>query len=337
MKIKLAFFSLFALICSVAFYAATPLAVDSTVEEKTPSAATFLLLGVDSAASNSDVVVLARYDTDKNQVVLMQLPRDMYIEGEEASPKLNHIYAVCRANGMNEKEALEYTRSRLSAALSVPIHGALCLDLSTFSSIVDAVGGIPITVPFDMTYSDPAQGLSIMLKKGETVLDGKTAEQFVRYRSGYTEGDIGRLDAQKLFFAAALDHITKKISVPEALALALRFSDDISFSGEKEAFLPLIGALLRDRTSLSIYFLSIPGEAIEADRTWYYVINREAVCEVLNRFYTPNEHLNRDTFDKEGRFYKESDQFLNIYFSAGMPYRVYTAEDITDINILKKD
>jgi anionic cell wall polymer biosynthesis LytR-Cps2A-Psr (LCP) family protein len=216
----------------------------------------------------------------------------------------------------------------------------MCLDLAVFASLVDAVGGIPITIPFDMTYRDPEQGLSILLKKGKTVLDGSAAEQFVRYRSGYVEGDLGRLDAQKLFFAAAFAHAKQHVSVADAISLAIRFWDDIDMIGNKKEVLAFLTTLWKERNALSVYFVSLPGEAIQEHGNtgaWYYILNRGATCNLLNRFFVPREHLHADTFDKNELFYKDNEQILNIYFSDGMTYHVYAAEEISDINILKKD
>ena len=39
--------------------------------------------------------------------------------------------------------------------------------------------------------------------------NGNTAVQFLRYRSGYVTGDLGRIDAQKLFLNAFAKRISK--------------------------------------------------------------------------------------------------------------------------------
>jgi LCP family protein required for cell wall assembly len=281
--------------------------------------------------------MLCRYEGESKQLTLLQLPRDMYIEGEDDVPKLNHIYAACRANGMGRQEALSYTASTLSEAFSLPIDAAVCMDLAVFSSLVDSVGGIPIDIPFDMTYKDEEQGLSILLKKGRTVLDGKTAEQFVRYRSGYVEGDLGRVDAQKLFLAAGLHQVLKNMSVTDAISVFSRHYSRLAFCGDARMLLSVMSELFSERKGLSVQFLSIPGEAVKEGGTWYYVINRKATCEVIGRLFASSAAFDTALFDKDGRFYNPSESISNIYFSANVPYRIYNAEEMTDINILKKD
>ncbi len=307
--------------------------------QKLDAGKTVLILGVDEAASNSDVVILARYCQDKNQLILMQLPRDMYFENDFKMPKLNHIYAAGRASGMDMKESLHYTSNCIANALDISIDGAICLELSSFSDMVDAIGGIPIDIPFDMTYQDPTQGLTISLKKGNTVLDGKAAAQFVRYRSGYVTGDLGRLDAQKLFLAATAKHILQNAQIKTVFPMIWRLIQNSSFTGEVLDIFSFGSSILKNRQDVSILYSAIPGEAIYDDThgTWYYVINKPATCDLLNHYFVSSRQLDLNTWDKNGVFFRAQENFLNIYSSAGIQYRIYTAEELTDINILIKD
>ncbi len=76
------------------------------------------------------------------------------------------------------------------------------VSTDAFVKIVDAIGGVDIYVQEDMKYHDPLQNLHIDIKAGQQHLNGKQAEGFVRYRSGYVQADIARLDAQKIFLTA---------------------------------------------------------------------------------------------------------------------------------------
>ncbi len=76
------------------------------------------------------------------------------------------------------------------------------VSTDAFVKIVDAIGGVDVYVQEDMYYHDPLQNLHIDIKAGQRHLDGKQAEGFVRYRSGYVQADIARLDAQKIFLTA---------------------------------------------------------------------------------------------------------------------------------------
>jgi LCP family protein required for cell wall assembly len=86
----------------------------------------------------------------------------------------------------------------------IPINYYAVVDYDGVEKIIEAIGGVPMDIPFNMHYTYAKQGLYIDLKKGEQRLDGEHAVQFLRYRKGYADGDIGRVDAQQQFVKAAI-------------------------------------------------------------------------------------------------------------------------------------
>lgn len=88
----------------------------------------------------------------------------------------------------------------LEDGLGIPVDFWAIVDLDGFSGIVDAVGGVEMDLTYDMDYEDPDQDLYIHLKKGVQTLNGDQAEQFVRFRYGYAQGDIGRVDGSESFY-----------------------------------------------------------------------------------------------------------------------------------------
>ena len=182
---------------------------------ETPESYNFLVLGVDRVASLADTVMIISLKTDGG-ISVVQLPRDIYVDRESAGLdgdggiKLNSLYAALGA---------ERFAAFLSGSLCVKIDYSLTVGTDVFADAVDAVGGVEIDVPADMDYDDPEQDLSIHLKAGRQVLKGRQAEGFVRYRSGYATGDLGRLDAQKLFMKELLRTLREKVGVRQASAL----------------------------------------------------------------------------------------------------------------------
>ena len=55
-----------------------------------------------------------------------------------------------------------------------------------------------------MDYDDFYQDLSIHLKAGEQTLSGKDAVRLLRYRRGYPEGDLKRIEVQQTFLLELL-------------------------------------------------------------------------------------------------------------------------------------
>lgn len=159
-----------------------------------------LLLGINQHLS--DTIMVASFDYDAKHVDLISVPRDTYYYREgyhnAGSLKINAIY--------QEQEGVLGTAKVVSELLlGMPLHFYAVIDYEGIREIVDTMGGVPMDIAFDMVYSDPTDEppLFINIPKGQQVLDGDHAVQFLRYRKGYIEGDIGRIKAQQEFMKSA--------------------------------------------------------------------------------------------------------------------------------------
>lgn len=155
-----------------------------------------LVLGLDEDGTRSDVILLANYKPGKNCINILSITRDTKVTVKGKTIKINSLV------GMGGEKLIS---SKVEEMTGLQIHYYLTMDFTGFRKIIDELGGVEIDVPFDMHYDDPVQNLHIHLKKGRQLLDGREAEQFVRYRKsnipgqGYKDGDLGRIEAQQLF------------------------------------------------------------------------------------------------------------------------------------------
>lgn len=156
--------------------------------------ANVLLMGVNG--NLTDTIMLVSFDRKNKKVDVISIPRDTYYQREGhnglAEKKLNAAY---QGNPVNTAKAVS------KILCGIPINYYAVIKYEGVENIVDSMGGVPINIPFNMKYDDPYDKppLHINLKKGEQVLNGKQAVQFLRYRHGYKEGDIGRVKAQQEF------------------------------------------------------------------------------------------------------------------------------------------
>ncbi len=192
------------------------------VQNEIPSAQYhFLCLGRDRASHATDLLLLCSYNVAKNQLFCLFLPRDTYF-AHGSTTRINAVFAQESASAKDDAEALARTAQVISSALSIPIDYTALVYLDDFCNIIDRIGGVEVDVPFDMDYDDPSQGLSIHLKSGRQVLNGAQSEQFVRFRkgngTGYKMGDLGRVQAQKLFLASLFAKV-KSLSTTQLLSL----------------------------------------------------------------------------------------------------------------------
>jgi len=262
-----------------------------------------LVAGSDATSGLCDVLMLVSIDRTTNEVFVLQIPRDTYANYTEKNyRKLNGAYA--------ELGGMAGLSDFLSSALGISIDRTLHLSPSAFRTIVDAIGGVEIDLPRNLDYEDPAQGLSIHLKAGKQTLDGTQAEQFVRYRSGYAQGDLDRLDAQKLFLSA-LFHRLSRLGVTEGASLAMRMRAEVDSNLDAGDILSLSKELLT-LSSEEIFFVTAPGQSVTATQSGasYYSLSAPAMAELLSKYFGATE----GSFDRERVFWNERyESFTKIY------------------------
>ena len=300
----------------------------------------FLLLGHDKVALNTDVIMVASFNTVDGSINIMQLPRDTYIEHDGYAHKINSMFAylVGRARARGEANvyhaALGDFCTVLENALSIELDNYALINLQAFESIVDAVGGVPINVPEAMHYDDIYQNLSIHIEAGEQVLDGKTAAGFVRFRSGYLQADIGRQNAQKIFMTAFLKRVKETISVNTVAKIteqALKnLTTDISLT---DAVYYAKEALSVDLSNMNM--MTLPGEAIYSDGISYYVIYRNGTLEIVNDYFNVyNADVPEDMFDRDLLFTdSRSPSVEKIYRRDDANYVVNNGESVDQSGI----
>jgi LCP family protein required for cell wall assembly len=150
----------------------------------------------------ADTIMVVSFDYEAKHVDLISIPRDTYFFRKgyhnPGSLKINAIY-------QKTEEPLELAMAVSEILLGMPLHFYAKVDYDGIIEIVEAIGGVPMNIPFHMKYRDITDKppLYIDIPAGEQILDGEHSVQFLRYRSGYTEGDIGRVKAQQEFMKSA--------------------------------------------------------------------------------------------------------------------------------------
>ena len=262
-------------------------------------------MGSDRAAGLTDSIFVVTLNETAHRATVLQLPRDTYANYTQKDyKKLNGAYRELGAEGV---------KNLLSEALGVPIHHTMVLDLDGLQAMVDAVGGVDLVLPQAMEYADPAQGLEIRLPAGAVHLDGLGAEQLVRYRSGYVNADLGRLDAQKLFLQAFAAKC-KTLSPAQAMRLLEPMLKHVKTDLDLPNAIRLV-SVLRDCDAEHIPMATLAGEAVQGvSGAWYYCLCRSAACRMANEYLLPEQMIDLSEFDPKGLFDRvENENFHKIY------------------------
>ena len=263
----------------------------------------FLILGSDRASGLSDSILLVSLNEGTREARILQIPRDTYAEYTEKSYK--------KLNGAMRTLGVRETKEMLAGAFGIKIDYFLVLKLEFFRALVDAIGGVELDVPQDMHYEDPAQDLQIRLRAGKTLLNGEMAEQFVRYRSGYVNADLGRLDAQKLFLAAFAKKCRSlsPVQVLQVMGLVLTgVQTDITLPAAIR-----VCRVLMECDPEQIPMATMAGQAVRGQSgAWYYVINRAGAVRMMRDYLMEND----PEFDPQGIFDRESNPLFHAVYRA---------------------
>lgn len=181
------------------------------------------ILGTDEDGFRADVNIIASYHTKTGQLSLISAPRDSrvtltddmisYLEKNgQYVPNQNGVYGQCKLTEVHAY-AGEGNRCAFSVAMLEKITGLTMdyyvkVDLTAFKKIVNALGGVDFYVPQDMYWDmRDTGGPLINLKEGMQHLDGDKAEQLVRFRDGYVQKDLKRVEVQRDFITALIEKI----------------------------------------------------------------------------------------------------------------------------------
>ena len=277
---------------------------------------TVLVAGCDRVSGLTDVMMLVSAKKDGG-ISVLQIPRDTYAAYTEKNyKKINGAYGQLGGEGL---------KGFISQSFGVEIDRYMVLSPDAFCSVVDALGGIEVEVTKTLYYNDPAQELYIYITKGRHLLDGSLAEQLVRYRAGYADGDLGRMDTQKAVMYALMQRLLDSSDgeIPYKLfdALVGKVDTDMTMSDIGQLF-----DAAKNTKKESIFFVTAPGRAITAKKSGasYYVLSAPAMEELRYRLFAKQT----GEFDYEGVFSNSTNkEFLKIY-SEYSDYTVYSAEDI---------
>lgn len=233
----------------------------------------------------TDTIMLASYDMKNQSMDVISIPRDTYFARSKykgaSTQKINAIYG--------SEGAVGTAKAVSETLLGMPINYYAVIEFSDVEKIVDEIGGVPMNIPNinnkgGMYYNDPYDKppLKIAIPAGDRVLDGKQAVQFLRFRKGYPEGDIGRVKAQQEFIKSAMKQVISP-SLPSVVKLGLEEIDsDITLGMATKIATKAIGL---DPESMNTYM--IPGEARTSNGASYWFVDSTKAGDMIEEIYTP--------------------------------------------------
>lgn len=317
-----------------------PVKPETPVFTRDTDSVNFFVVGRDKDSWNTDVMMIVNFNMREGSLSIMQIPRDTYVRSEKHTGRLNAALAMIRNDirAANPKmtssdllcTSLSEVVELLEKTLCIQIDGYAHVDLAGFRGIVNAIGGVYMDVPYAMDYEDPYQNLKIHLEPGWQLLDGTKAEMFVRFRSGYVQADIGRIDAQKIFMTALFKQLKNNLSVSKVPALAEQVIKYVTTD------VPLADIIIYAKELLgvdmgNISMMTLHGTARQTKSgAWYYVMNRAWMLGAVNTYFNVyNTEITDALFDPTRAFTDESyAPFSKIYYAAADDAAVQVKPDV---------
>ena len=176
---------------------------------------------------------------------------------------------------------LTYLQNLIYYDFGIPTDYRAQVNINGFRGIVNAIDGVDLYISRPMHYDDPYQDLHIHFDPGQHHLNGKKAEEFVRFR-GYPEGDVARLDAQKLFINAFLDKLLSFSTVSKIDEIATEVKKNLYTDVSFNNMLKFANKLLSMDLKSDVHTYTLPGQGEYIGPVSYFVADRDEVIKLVN-------------------------------------------------------
>lgn len=159
----------------------------------------------------TDTIILASIKPDTGELALLSLPRDLLVEitDQKIRTKINALYNFQSFRSPTSEKNPALIKSKVEEITGQHIHYYAALDIGAVERMVDALGGLNVLVPEEVSDprfpSDSGGMEAFFVPQGWRWFDGKTAQRYLRTRYS-AGGDFKRMRQQQ----AVLEALRKK-------------------------------------------------------------------------------------------------------------------------------
>jgi polyisoprenyl-teichoic acid--peptidoglycan teichoic acid transferase len=270
------------------------IAIDSTATQSLPTATqtaapqplcggptvmNILAVGSDARGDHylyglADIIRLVRVDFVNARVTILEVPRDLWVEIPEISDnygitqgKLNQAYLYGN-KGLGYYDDPSEGPGLLARTLNLnfgarPDH-YLAINMRTFEAVVDAIGGIDVYLPYEISVKSKDNPKGFAIPEGQHHIDGETALWIARIRQYHT---FGRAENQNIVMCA----LRKKLLSPEVipaipeLVQSFRSYVQTDFSPEQ---INQLACLTTQMRGTDVVFASFPMETFKGAKQY---------------------------------------------------------------------
>ena len=178
---------------------------------------------------------------------------------------------------------MEWTLKYVERTIGFRPDGYILVDMELVPKVVDLMGGVDVHLDHHIRVH--TDGVEVYVPAGDAHLNGEEVLATLRYRAGYSNADLGRVQVQRMVITECMKqwvHPAKLALLPEALDLIQEESlTDLSVNNYLwigKTILTGMGDMTSD---------TLPGYADMRGGASYFVLYPEQVADLINKSYNP--------------------------------------------------
>ncbi len=257
-----------------------------------------LICATDEEEKRTDSMMVLVFDTKNRKANILNIPRDSLVDCDRTGSgrKINAAYAY----GVDEM------LDEVSTVIGFRPDKYLVANFDAIAKIVDVVGGVDYDVPFDMSYHDASQDLSIEFKKGKQHLDGKQVVEYLRWRhnddgTGYDDGDIGRVTKLQDFLVTVGDAVLRPSNILKIPDIAAAVTENVKTDLSTSQILWIGMQGMKMDMEKDVKMETLYGDSARVNfglDIWFYILDEDMIIDQINKSFNPYTYeLTEDNFD----------------------------------------
>ena len=230
----------------------------------------------------TDMILYVHFNNKTGELKMLQIPRDTMVTTDASVSGNYRINGVAKTQGSDNNNNMAALCELVADQYKIPIDGYVTIRLEMLTELVDLFGGIEIYVPQDMDY----EGSHI--SQGYQTLKGDACEFLLRARHIYNNGDLGRLNMQRQFYAALfrrLKSIDNVFDVARLTPAVLNYMETDLSASKLVSF--AVSMLKIDSSKIMICQMPVfSGPKYQGQALLYAA--RQADADLLNEYFREN-------------------------------------------------
>lgn len=244
-----------------------------------PAVMNILAIGSDARGDHylyglADVIRLVRVDFVHARVSILEVPRDLWVEIPGISDHYNITHGKLNQAYLYGNKGLGYyddpaegpglLARTLNLNFGVQPDHYLAVNMRTFEAIVDAVDGIDVYLPYEISVKSKDNPKGFGIPPGQHHIDGETALWIARIRQYHT---FGRAENQNIVMCALRKKLLSPAVVPAIPQLVQDFRRYVQTDLSPEQINQL-ACLAAQMSGTDVVFASFPMELFTPAKTF---------------------------------------------------------------------